>query len=122
MKEALRLEDEGAPLATAASTVVISDENRNATALSATRWPPNQTLAAQRNGAIFTDTLDRGSGGGDAGHNGIKAQRLAAARASKLGRAEAEAYADVQVRGEGKWCAHAYGGNVIALFASNTYL
>ena len=40
-----------------------------------------------------------GSGGGDGRGNGLDATRLVNARASKLVRAEAEAYADVEVSG-----------------------
>ena len=53
-------------------------------------------------GSIFGDTFDA-CGGGDGDGNGrgtpsLMSRRTAAARASKLARAEAEAFADVQVK------------------------
>lgn len=81
VKEAFRAEDEAELLVPA----VQSQADR----------PPE----TQVNNVHLTSTADKLSVVGGGQESEVKAQILAAGRASKLARVEAEAYADVQVRG-----------------------
>lgn len=92
MKDILRLEDRG-------ETAVLQRAARSA------RSSSPGTRGGITAADVFDDALNesggRGDGGGGSGGvqgSTLYAKRLATARASKLVRAEAEAYADVQVK------------------------
>lgn len=105
MKDILRLEDKAEKallLATTASAAAASATPTGAG--SAADRASSASPGTQRGitaTTVFGDTFDdSGSGGGGDGLLGssLNKKRLAVARASKLARAEAEAYADVQVK------------------------